>query len=54
MVMGREGKFWADTGPANASVANRAAKNILRMSFLQLAISNPHGEERGSAARLEP
>ena len=40
MVMGRDGKFWAAAEPANANVANKAAKTILRICFLQRAISN--------------
>src|SRR4051794_3484221 len=40
MVMGRDGKFWAAATPANANVANKAAKTILRICFLQRAISN--------------
>jgi|GEM_PF-3727054 len=40
MVMGRDGKFWADAEPANANVANKAVKTILRIWFLQRAISN--------------
>jgi hypothetical protein len=40
MVMGRDGKFWAAAVPAKANAANNAAKTILRICFLQRAISN--------------
>jgi hypothetical protein len=37
MVMGRDGKFWATATLPNANIANKAAKTILRICFLQRA-----------------
>src|SRR6185369_4674330 len=45
MVMGRDGKFCAAAGNANARVARTTAEIILRICFSNALFQNPHGED---------